>query len=152
MRRVGPTFSAVIYGLFFVVVLSGCGGGDGDGGGGGPQPTTSGFNGTFSGDITTTQVGQNEITDTQGEQDSDDTINLSLTVGSPLSGTFFRANRWRKRFCRNLNASSGRLPLACTRPRSVSFAYARFTAASFCPCDAAYHPCRHARYRFGRSR
>jgi hypothetical protein len=66
------------------MMLFGCssGGGDAGGGGGddGQQPSTSAFNGTFSGDITTSQ----------GGQDSVDTINLSLTVGSPLRGTFFR--------------------------------------------------------------
>lgn len=80
----------------FLGSLIGCGGGGGGGDGETPQmvspapsppppppspePAPTLVNGTFSGDITTTQAGL----------DSVETINLTLAARSPLSGTFFR--------------------------------------------------------------
>ncbi len=74
-------YNLIVFVAFFSLVaiaLKGCGGGGG-GGDGGQQPAPSVFNGTFSGDITTTQ----------GEEHFIDTMNISLTTHSPLSGTFF---------------------------------------------------------------
>ncbi len=67
--------------LIVLGIMSGCGGGGGGGGGGGDggSPDASPiFNGTFRGDVTTTQGGQDFV----------DTLTITLTVGSPLSGTF----------------------------------------------------------------
>jgi hypothetical protein len=92
MKRITLSYAIVVLGLLLLAALSSCGdggGSGGNGGGGGQQPTTptapttpttSAFNGTFSGNSTTTQSGLESV----------DNINLSMTVGSPLNGTFFR--------------------------------------------------------------
>jgi hypothetical protein len=80
MKRTSVLLMIIMLGLLFLMALSGCGGGDGDGGdGGGRAPAAnSSFNGTFSGNFTTTQGGEDFV----------GTITMTLTVGSPLSGTF----------------------------------------------------------------
>lgn len=84
MERTKLSFVVMVFGLIFPMVLLGCDGGDsGEDRSDGQQPTVptaSAFNGTFGGDITTTRGGQSSV----------ESINLSLTAGSPLSGTFFR--------------------------------------------------------------
>ena len=76
MKLAHVVMRVVLLGLALVLTLYGC---DGDDDGDDePLPANAAFNGTFSGNLVTTQ----------GEQDLTETFTASLTVGSPLSGTF----------------------------------------------------------------
>lgn len=69
-----------VFSALVILTLQACGGGGGDSGGGGSQPPpNSVFNGTFSGEIITTQREERII----------NTMDISLTTNSPLSGKFF---------------------------------------------------------------